>query len=160
MPKGIYVRKVFKPIHERLLSKTIKTGYCWLWTGCVTKFGHGQIQTRKNGIKKLEATHRVSFELAYGEIPDGLFVLHKCDIPNCINPEHLFLGTKADNSKDMVSKKRQKSGVALPQAKLNDHLVNEIRKSNLNQPALSKKYGVSQPCISNIIHGKRWKHLL
>lgn len=95
----------FPPIKERLMAKVEKradTG-CWVWTGTMQNSkGYGSIYyDRKN-----ERVHRVSYKLFIGPIPDGLFVLHRCDNPPCINPEHLFLGTPMDNTRDCLSKGR------------------------------------------------------
>lgn len=161
MPRGHYVRTKFRSIDERLLAKTVKTSTCWLWTGAKGVMGHGQIQSDRNEspTRRLLMTHRVSWELHNGPIPEGLCVLHKCDVPNCIRPSHLFLGTKAQNSADMTAKARQKRGRDLPQAKLTERQVRAIRKSDATQKALASKYGVSQSLISNIKTGKYWKHL-
>ncbi len=158
MPKGIYVRTHFIPVGIRLFKKTIKTESCWLWQGSKSKFGHGSIAVWINNKKVLKKTHRVSWELVNGDIPNNLFVLHKCDVPNCINPAHLFLGTKAENYQDMINKKRQKVGSALPQTKLKESQINEIRSSTLKQSQLALIFRTSQSNISNIINRKRWKH--
>ncbi len=74
---------------------------CWEWTGDMNK-AHGKNYGRFN----MKKAHRISYELTYGKIPDGLFVLHKCDNPPCVRPEHLFLGTHLDNMRDKVLKGR------------------------------------------------------
>jgi HNH endonuclease len=107
----------------------------------------------------LVSAHRVSWEIHFGPIPDGMCVLHKCDVPNCINPRHLFLGTKMDNAKDMIKKGRQKKGALLPQAKLNEESVLEIRNSTQTQKELAKKFGVSQTAISFAKNRLRWSHV-
>jgi len=81
-----------------------KSGACWLWTGPLFRSGYGRASC---GIKKRRA-HRVAFETYIGPIPDGLQVLHRCDVPRCVNPAHLFLGTPADNARDMDAKGRAK----------------------------------------------------
>jgi HNH endonuclease len=78
---------------------------CWLWSGSTNKKGYGRI-TLGSRAAGVERAHRVSWLLFRGEIPDGLCVLHRCDNPPCVNPSHLFLGTKRDNTADMVSKGR------------------------------------------------------
>lgn len=123
--------------------------------------GHGQIAIGGYGKvgKSLRIASRISWEIHFGPIPDNLCVLHKCDVPICVNPDHLFLGTKADNSADMINKGRQKKGVLLPQSKLTDEIVREIRSSKETQQALAKKYGVSQTTISMAKRRIRWTHI-
>ncbi len=94
-------------LEERLTNKTNKTDTCWLWTGFLNNKGYGQIGVANN---KLAYTHRVSYALYIGEIPKGLLVLHKCDTPACLNPEHLFLGTQKENMQDCKRKGRTTLG--------------------------------------------------
>lgn len=85
-------------------SRVDKSGACWLWTGPTLPNGYG----RCTSPTQLDAyTHRFSWEMAHGAIPDGLCVLHRCDVRNCVNPAHLFLGTYADNNHDMRAKGRE-----------------------------------------------------
>lgn len=76
---------------------------CWIWNGALRKDGYGILKI--NG--RCDGAHRYSYEISKGEIPTGLFVCHKCDVPSCVNPEHLFIGTQEDNMKDSVSKGRK-----------------------------------------------------
>lgn len=106
--------RVHKPIIDRLLSKAIRTSEegCWLWVGVKNKDGYGYIR----GSHRLPITlaHRASYQVFKGEIPDGYCVCHTCDNPSCINPNHLWIGTKAENNKDKVNKGRahwQRNGI-------------------------------------------------
>lgn len=85
-------------------SRILKTDYCWLWVGALFKSGYGKFS---RGDRKIRA-HRASYELYVGKIPRGMQVLHRCDNPPCVNPDHLFIGTHMDNMLDMESKGRAK----------------------------------------------------
>jgi hypothetical protein len=95
---------------ERFWQHVDKSDTCWNWTASTKPFGYGRFVTRNHYKQKEELAHRVSWELHYGPIPQGMFVCHKCDNPPCVNPEHLFLGTGDDNMKDRNSKQRQAKG--------------------------------------------------
>lgn len=116
VPTGIYVRGARSPLPDRFWAKVNKDGpihptlgtECWIWTGCKTRFGHGQIGRGGRGTG-LIPSHRVSWEMHNAPVPDGLWVLHHCDNPPCVRPDHLFLGTHQDNMHDMVRKGRHTS---------------------------------------------------
>jgi hypothetical protein len=106
--------------------------------------------------------HRVSYELAYGPIPEGLLVCHRCDNPPCVRPDHLFLGTNLDNMRDARAKGRNVHGETHPTAKLTLADVLEIRRAyaarEMDTYELAEKYGVRNPAISRIVRGDRWGH--
>jgi len=116
---------------------------------------------------KMKLIHRLVYEQKYGPIPKGMSVCHKCDTRNCINPEHLFLGTNQDNVDDMVGKGRQSHqgspglpGEKHPQAKLTEKQVIEIRKyEGMTDKQIANIYGVSVTNINNIRRYKKWKHI-
>jgi hypothetical protein len=139
---------------QRFWDKVDKTNTCWLWRGCASRKGYGGIQV--NG-KKLRA-NRVAFELTYGPIPDGLLVLHTCDVPTCVNPAHLYAGTHAQNMKDEVSRNRQavQDGELGPNAKLTEAEVRCIYTDARSQHVLAKAFGVSVMTISFIKRGITW----
>lgn len=96
-----------RPLAERFRAKIVVVeGGCWEWTGSTNPSGYGELGLggRHEG---LVAAHRLSWELHVGPIPDGLWVLHRCDNPPCCNPDHLFLGTRTDNVRDMYAKGRR-----------------------------------------------------
>ena len=112
--------------------------------------------------------HRLSYTIFVGDIPDGMLVLHSCDNPACINPEHLFLGTQSDNIMDALKKKRYKSnwphrkGSDNPWAKTTEADVLSIRSeyaAGARQVDLASKYGLHQTTISDIVRRKIWKHV-
>lgn len=106
MPKGVYERRTKRATFDEFLSRADRSGECWVWTGSRLKSG-GYGLFCEGGIT--HRAHRRSWELSHGEIPGGLFVLHRCDNPPCVRPSHLFLGTQADNNKDMTSKGRHRA---------------------------------------------------
>jgi hypothetical protein len=130
---------------------------CWLWMGPVQK-GYGALSRGRRGEGMVRA-HRVSYERAYGPIPDGMHVLHKCDVRPCVNPEHLFIGTNKDNLADMAAKGRSCHGEKHYQGKLSAVDVVEIRASSESQRALARRYGVTQALISRIQSRQTWARL-
>ena len=90
---------------ERFWAKVDKTESCWLWRASLSQDGYGQFKLHGT----MRRSHRVAWELVYGVVPNGLFVLHSCDNPPCVNPGHLFLGTNTDNMRDCAAKGRHKS---------------------------------------------------
>lgn len=147
------------PLEQRLLAKVEKTESCWLWNGAKLKFGHGVIGI---GNKKTILTHRASWIIHKGEIPKNLCVLHKCDVPNCINPEHLFLGTYADNNSDMHKKGRGGyggiggKGRLSVKAKLTSEQIEEIRaieKRRGDTKHIAKRYSICTETVRRIRQG-------
>ena len=150
------------PLEERLWRNVKKIDTCWLWQGAVNRRGYGSIQTAGKGSKRV-ATHRLSYQLAYGDIPDGLFVCHKCDVPNCVNPEHLWLGTHEQNMEDMRRKGRASreavKGTQNGKSLLTEDQVRYIRASKLGHAALGRQLGVSPNCIRGVRTGRTWSHV-
>lgn len=148
-------------IKEKFLSKTKRLNNgCLEWQLRKDKDGYGSFRNQNN---KVVRAHRLSWELHKGMIPNGLLVLHKCDNPSCVNPEHLFLGTQKDNMSDMSNKKRHLFGEKNKKAKLTDTLVlNLIDKYNtkkFSQQELAKIFNITQANVSSIVLGKTWTHL-
>jgi hypothetical protein len=151
-----------RPLADRFWEMVRKGGTeeCWLWTGATT-WGYGQIGSGGQDGPPLKA-HRVSWELRHGPIPPGLHVCHRCDVRACVNPQHLFLGTRQDNMDDMRLKGRATRGERDSQAKLTAEKVLEIRKAlqgGTRHRDLAATYGVSQGNISNIARNKSWRHI-
>lgn len=161
----------------RFAKKVNFTESCWLWTAYKNHNGYGT--HRING--KAVRAHRFVWEYFNVKIPDGLYVLHKCDTPACVNPDHLFLGTHQDNMNDMRAKGRgtgykytrkikstrlYKTGEEHFQAKLDWGKVLEIRglyqkgsKGEFNTEGLSKKYGMSKTQIKRIVNNQHWREV-
>lgn len=133
---------------------------CWLWTAFRDKRGYGTTYWRgKRGLK----AHRVAYEIAFGLIPAGLFVIHSCDNPSCCNPAHLRVGTPRDNARDMVSRGRQARGERNGQSKLSISDVLKIRRlvkvDGVSQTEAASTFGVTQQHVSLIVNGVNWTHI-
>jgi hypothetical protein len=141
-------------------NKVQKTDDCWEWMG-VKSDGYGMIRVGRN----MFGSHRLSWIIHNGTIPDGLYVCHKCDNRACVSPTHLFLGTAKENAVDKVNKHRHIdiSGSFNPKVKLSVKNVIAIRYSvkNYNTPRadLAKEYNVSVSTINSIVNKNTWKHL-
>lgn len=118
---------------------------------------NGYVIARADG--RFIKAHRLSYSLNVGPIPDGLVVMHKCDVRNCINPDHLMVGTNADNTADRNAKERQARGESQGRARLTDASVREIRQSAEAAKVLAERYGVGETAIQNARTGKRWSHV-
>lgn len=138
-----------------LLSKIKIDADCWMWTGAKLYNGYGTMSF----AKKAERAHRASYRAFRGPIGDGLWVLHTCDKPDCINPSHLFLGTPADNAIDRDTKGRGARGAASKRSQLNDEIVRGILKDNRPNSEIAKEFGLTTAAIWAIKHRKTWKHV-
>lgn len=163
--KFVHNHHTSRPLAERFWEKVDKRGpdECWNWTASNTK-GYGSIGA--NG--KLHRATRIGWEMLNGPIPDGLWVLHKCDNPFCCNPSHWFLGSPADNTRDMMAKGRQNrkghqaKGESQWQAKLTSDKVIEIRKRASDGEkitAIARAYGVAHTTIHKIVNRLAWRHI-
>jgi hypothetical protein len=142
-------------------SPGLGKGDCWLWTGARLSNGYGVFGL--NG-KSAYKTHRFSYELAHGEIGDGLFVCHKCDVKHCVNPDHLFAGTPRENALDMCAKGRhaQVKGEAHYSARLTEADIVAIRamaESGMTHEAIAKLFPISRRHATDIINRGCWKHV-
>jgi hypothetical protein len=130
---------------------------CWIWTGTRDRLGYGRFGL--NG--RQPGAHRISWELHRGDIPSGMNVCHQCDVPNCVNPDHLFLGTQKDNLHDCSVKGRTPRGEKQGRSKLKTADVLEIRRlaGMTSQRSIALRFGVSQSTVCDIIAGRKWCHV-
>ena len=147
-----------RAVVDRFMSHVKKTDTCWLWVGGVNEGGYGMFKYNSRAAR----SHRVSWELHCGVVPAHLFVLHKCDVRTCVNPDHLFLGTKRDNNLDMVLKGRQVWGVRNGRHKLSEEdvvSIRDFRRQGATLRSIASRFRVSSGHICDIIGGRRWVHL-
>ncbi len=144
------------PLADRFFQsvKKLPSG-CIIWTAGVHAHGYGHLANKR--------THRISYELFIGPIPDGIFVCHHCDNRLCVNPVHLFLGTHKDNIDDCKAKGRTAHGERNNGAILTDSQVLDIRflhsTGKFTMAALARKFGVSHRGVFDIVHWASWKNL-
>lgn len=142
---------------ERFWNRVNRGGTeeCWLWTGLKTEFGYGRFPA----FGRIEKAHRVAWEIANGQIPIGKVVCHRCDVTTCVNARHLFLGSKAQNSADMVAKRRQAFGTRVKSSKLTPEIVAAFRERKTKHSEEAKRYGVSVSVISEARNFITWRHV-
>ena len=133
---------------------------CVLWVASVARDGYGSFYARG----KLIPAHRAAFRMAYGEFNESLNVPHRCDNPRCVNPDHLFLGTQAQNVADMLRKQRHvpSRGVANGRSKLTDEIVRDmfvLRSKGQSFESIGRIYGVSRVTVSSIVKRLAWRHV-
>ena len=145
---------------------------CWEWIGFRYPNGYGQFGSNKYGTRY---AHRVAWIIAnHSQIPEGKFVCHRCDNPSCCNPDHLFLGTPEENSRDMVSKKRSalesrngmcnntegfNQGQRNGSAKLTDEIALQVFNADGTQREIAERFGISQTHVGQIKRKVNWRHI-
>lgn len=146
-----------KDLQERFWQKVNKTDSCWLWTGAKLKTGYGSIRIKK----KAERAHRIAYQLAVGEIPAGGLILHSCDNKLCVNPSHLKVGDRKENTCEAIERGLHPVGERSKKAKLSNLDVSLIRaglKEGISGISLAKKFGVCQATISAIKNKQKRIH--
>ena len=159
------------PVVDRVLEKIVRIPFsgCWVFMGATNGFGYGIVGTGGRGAPN-DRAHRITYRHFCGEIPSGMFVCHRCDVPSCCNPDHLFLGTNQDNVRDMISKGRNSPpprnrhvvGSVHPGSKLTEDQVVHIREAysrGVKQKDLAQQYGVVHQTISKVVNNRRFKHV-
>lgn len=144
----------FKRILERYSIPEPNTG-CYLWTAAATDEGYGRLTCRAEG-KRTVLAHRAAFMVAYGRIAEDKCVCHKCDVPYCVNPEHLFLGSHADNQADKIAKGRQAQGLGNGRCKVSPERAAAILVDARQNATVAREHGVDPKVIRDIKSGKHW----
>lgn len=142
------------------ISLDIPASSCWIWQAQKDKDGYGRFHYKG----KSQSASRVAYQLFVGSIPSGLFVLHICDVRACVKPNHLYLGTQADNIRDRDERAKRRNwnirGEKHGRAKLTKDQVIEIKKNNSDSDiVLGSQYGVTRSAIYHIRRGYNWKHI-
>ena len=144
------------PVDVRFWRNVQKTETCWLWMGARNMTHYGLLGI--DGHSRL--AHRISYALLVGPIPDGLDVLHKCDNPPCVNPDHLFLGDAKANAADKIAKGRHITGPSVLTAQLNADQVRQIRAYPRHpgyRAELVRMFGVPLPTIKHVLYGQTYR---
>ena len=144
-----------------------KTETCWEWVGTIRPDGYGILQ-KGPGLNSFYRAHRLSWEIHYGKIPYGKHICHHCDNPKCVNPEHLFVGTDADNQRDKWEKGRGNPPPKFPGSKNHNAKLTEkdvknmrtLRKKGWSNREIAELYPQMNPgSIKGITSGASWKHV-
>jgi hypothetical protein len=144
---------------DRFWSKVDVVGGCWFWMASRHKFGYGWFGYHG----RIRTAHTVAYEDIFGHIPIGQFVLHHCDNPPCVRPDHLFIGTQQENLADMRSKNRHAHGISNGHAKLCDEdiiAIHQLRHQGLEQADIADRFGIHQVTVSKILLRKLWAHVI
>jgi hypothetical protein len=142
-----------KSTSDRLFERVEFTPTCWLWRGPVNAKGYGVI-SKKSGES---LAHRLAYRIARGDIPEGMSVLHRCDVPNCVRPEHLFTGTVADNNADMRAKGRHATGERNHLSRLTAATAAAIRAAAGSHRSIAEHFGVHQTTVTRIKNNRIWQ---
>lgn len=147
-------------IDKLMEGRKIDENGCWIWTKSIGSSGYGQIY---DSMRIPIGVHRVSYAHFVGPIPDSMYICHKCDVKNCFNPDHLFIGTAKENMNDASKKCRIVCGEENKLSKLDSVSIKQIRSEwisgGITQKTLSERFNCSQANISFIVTGKTWAHV-
>jgi hypothetical protein len=160
MKRLVNVVQKLDPAVVRFMEKVQKTDSCWIWLGSKDKDGYGWIRAQIPGGVTRKA-HRFAYAHFRGTIPDGMQVCHTCDNPSCVNPDHLFLGTVADNQKDMRDKGRDRKlkGAECPRALITEEMAIAILRDPRRHAVIAEEYGIRPSTVSSIKTKVSWRYL-
>lgn len=148
-------------LKQRMMDKVEKVNGCWLFRGCLNSWGYGQVRIQGRTL----GAHKVMFELENGKIPKGKQANHTCHVCNCINPQHIYVGTQKENVRDMIEAGRSNYAVGerIGQAKLNGKDIIKIRgliaAGLATKKGLARTYKVHRATIQAIVKRTTWKHI-
>lgn len=162
-PRELKRDDISHEIRARFWSKVniLSPDDCWEWQAAIRKDGYGSFCITRNKRVITYRANRFAYAMKHGSIAKGINALHHCDNPACVNPDHLFLGTQADNMADKAAKGKAR-GVNHPGAKLTEQDVHEIRRlirSGERNISIANRYGVCDATIRHIVSGKNWSHI-
>lgn len=145
-------------VRRRFWSKVRFTDSCWLWESAGDANGYGRFRVGR----RVRLAHRVAWELTFGPVPEGGLVLHHCDNPPCVRPDHLYVGTYRDNAQDMLARNRRaySRGEEHPSARLTLSQVEEIRRlagSGWSHRRLAALFGVGKSTVTSVLSGRTWR---
>lgn len=163
MPGKHKLEPMRRTMEERFWHKVERRGddECWPWLGSIGKQGYGFLY-RGKGEGGMTTSHRASWLIHNGEIPAGMFVLHTCDVRECVNPTHLYLGDVRDNARDAVARGRVPKGERAGSSKLRADDVAEIRRlaaEGVSQRVIAERFGVGRVQVSRIVNRHQWRHI-
>lgn len=153
---------------ERYSDKIVEVSVsgCWIWMGSAKERGYGQVVSGRispAGNSVPEGAHRAAFRSAFGEFDRSLHVCHRCDVPVCVNPDHLFLGTQADNMRDKISKGKQVSGSSHGMATMDETTVMRLRSEYVfrivTYEVLARRHGLTASAVAAAVRGETWKKI-
>lgn len=148
------------PVEVRLWRRVDRgaPGACWEWQGAINSHGYGTIRE----WCKSKGTHVIAYRSTHGDVPQGMYVCHRCDNRKCCNPAHLFLGTNAENIADRDAKRRQARGSRIKRARISEAdaaIIRYLTDCGANGKALAKLYGINQSAVSAIHRRRTWAHV-
>ena len=160
-PRPVDAPQQGRPLADRFWERVDRGDGCWLWTAGTNQAGYGML--RRPRARRMELATRISWEIHNGAIPPGACVLHACDTPACVRPDHLFLGSKGDNNRDRHAKGRSRGGSMRgdrnPRAKLSASAAREIRRRRAAGERfcdLSRAFGVTRETVRDVVRGRLW----